>query len=208
MKGTGREGSSFDQVGRGEQTATTWPVCTRYAGGLAGLAGQPSQDSGRNSLELCRFYSMTAGPHVPVHLFCLVLSSGVAKIPGGGPVARPPGPHPYQGSAREPVSAGSRLQPARTTYRWRPLETVGNRSAPMACGPDVDQARRSRGQRRSASRTLPTQGRPPPAAPDKRAPPATALLGGALAGSGPGTSPCIDGLSLVTSRVIPQQPSS
>jgi hypothetical protein len=40
------------------------------------------------------------------------------------------------------------------------------------------------------------QGRPPPAAPDKRAPPATALLGGALAGSGPGTSPCIDGLSL------------
>jgi hypothetical protein len=45
------------------------------------------------------------------------------------------------------------------------------------------------------------QGRPPPAAPDKRAPPATALLGGALAGSGPGTSPCIDGLSLVSGGV-------
>jgi hypothetical protein len=25
------------------------------------------------------------------------------------------------------------------TYRWRPLETVANRSAPMACGPNVDQ---------------------------------------------------------------------
>src|SRR5215218_1692489 len=51
------------------------------------------------------------------------------------------GPHPYQGSAPGPVSAGSRLQPARTTYRWRPLETAANRSAPMACGPNVDQAR-------------------------------------------------------------------
>jgi hypothetical protein len=61
------------------------------------------------------------------------------------------------------------------------------------------------GQRRSASRTLPRRGRPPPAAPDKRAPPATALLGGALAGSGPGTSPCIDGLSLVTDMVVPQR---
>jgi hypothetical protein len=61
------------------------------------------------------------------------------------------------------------------------------------------------GQRRSASRTLPRRGRPPPAAPDKRAPPATALLGGALAGSGPGTSPCVDGLSLVTGMVVPQR---
>ena len=146
MKGTGREGSSFYQVGRGEQTATTWPVCTRYAGGLAGLAGQPSQDPGRNSLELCRFYSMTAGPHVPVHLFCLVLSSDVAKIPGGRPSSAPPRPHPYQGSAPGPVSAGSRRQPARTTYRWRPLETVANRSAPMGCGPNVDQRRESDGR--------------------------------------------------------------
>jgi hypothetical protein len=29
--------------------------------------------------------------------------------------------------------------------RWRPLETVANRSAPMACGPNVDQAHRARG---------------------------------------------------------------
>ena len=47
--------------------------------------------------------------------------------------------HPYQGSAPGPVSAGWRLPPARTTYRWKPLETVANRSAPMACGPNVDQ---------------------------------------------------------------------
>jgi hypothetical protein len=60
---------------------------------------------------------------------------------------------------------------------------------------------RSWGQRRSASRGLAWQGRPPPAAPDKRAPPATASVGGALAGSGPGTSPCIDGLSLVSGGV-------
>jgi hypothetical protein len=31
-----------------------------------------------------------------------------------------------------------------------------------------------------------------------------ALVGGALAGSGPGTSPCVDGLSLVTGVVVPQ----
>jgi hypothetical protein len=49
---------------------------------------------------------------------------------------------PYQGSAPGPLSAGSRRQPARTTYRGRPLETVANRSAPMGCGPNVDQAKR------------------------------------------------------------------
>jgi hypothetical protein len=51
------------------------------------------------------------------------------------------GPHPYQGSAPGPVTAGSRLPPARTTYRWRPLETVANRLDPMGCGPNVDQPR-------------------------------------------------------------------
>jgi hypothetical protein len=47
------------------------------------------------------------------------------------------------------------MQPARTTYRWRPLETVANRSAPMACGPNVDQAalrRSSCGLRRCLER--------------------------------------------------------
>ena len=43
------------------------------------------------------------------------------------------------------------------------------------------------------------------AAPDSEPRPATALLGGALAGSGPGTSPCIDGLSLVTGMVVPKR---
>jgi hypothetical protein len=33
-------------------------------------------------------------------------------------------PHPYQGSAPDPVCAGSHLRPARTTYRWRPLRTA------------------------------------------------------------------------------------
>src|SRR5215207_3725828 len=36
---------------------------------------------------------------------------------------------------------------------------------------------------------------------------AIALLGGAPAGSGPGTSPCIDGLSLVSGMVVPQHPA-
>jgi hypothetical protein len=66
------------------------------------------------------------------------------------------------------------------------------------CGPMWTRHARPRRQRRTASRTLLKQGRPLPAAPDKRAPArAIALLGGALAGSGPGTSPCIDGLSLI-----------
>jgi hypothetical protein len=46
------------------------------------------------------------------------------------------------------------------------------------------------------------------AAPDKRAPPGNRLARGALAGSGPGTSPYIDGLSLVTGMVVPKRPSS
>jgi single-strand DNA-binding protein len=66
---------------------------------------------------------------------------------------------------------------------------------------------RSRGQRRSAWRTL--AGKETPAGCPRQASPAwaIALLGGALAGSGPGTSPCIDGLSLVTGMVVPQPPA-
>jgi hypothetical protein len=45
------------------------------------------------------------------------------------------------------------------------------------------------------------------AAPDKRAPPGNRLARGALAGSGPGTSPCIDGLSPVTGMVVSQRPA-
>jgi hypothetical protein len=43
--------------------------------------------------------------------------------------------------------------------------------------------------------------------PDKRAPPGNRLARGALAESGPGTSLCRDGLSLVTGMVVPQRPS-
>jgi hypothetical protein len=46
------------------------------------------------------------------------------------------------------------------------------------------------------------------AAPDKRAPPGNRLARGALAGSRLGTSPCIDGLSLVTGMVVSKRPSS
>ena len=46
------------------------------------------------------------------------------------------------------------------------------------------------------------------AAPDKRAPPGNRLARGALAGSGPGASPCIDGLSWVTGMAVPERPSS
>jgi hypothetical protein len=86
------------------------------------------------------------------------------------------------------VAQGSHLVTAKM-YRWRPLRTARNRSAPMGCGPNVDQARPLAGQRRSASRTLP--GKADPRRLPRQASPAwaIALLGGALAGSGPGTSP-------------------
>jgi hypothetical protein len=86
-----------------------------------------------------------------------------------------------------------------TMHRWRPLRTARFRWR-------VDQTwtrHRSRGQRRSASRTLARKG-DPRRLPRQASPAwAIALLGGALAGSGPGTSPCIDGLSLVTGMVVP-----
>jgi hypothetical protein len=100
-----------------------------------------------------------------------------------------------------------RIAPATCTNDLPP-ETAANCSAPIACGPNVDQARRSRGQRRAASRTLPSKADP------RRLPPASEprhgnrLARGALAGSGPGTSPCIDGLSLVTGMVVSKRPSS
>ena len=66
---------------------------------------------------------------------------------------------------------------------------------------------RSWGQRRSASRTLAGKG-DPRRLPRQASPPGDRLVRGALAGSGPGTSPCRDGLSLVTSMVVPQHPVS
>src|SRR5215208_3481785 len=74
----------------------------------------------------------------------------------------------------------------------------------MACGPNVDQHAPPVGAAALRAADLARQGRPPPAAPTSEPAWAIALLGGALAGSGPGTSPCIDGLSLVTGMVVPQ----
>jgi hypothetical protein len=113
-------------------------------------------------------------------------------------------------SGFSPGACFRRIAPA-TCANDLPLETAGDRCEPL--GSDGVWTKRGPGTplagaaaRRIAD--LAWQGRPPPAAPDKRAPPTTALLGGALAGSGPGTSPCIDGLSLVTGMVVPQRPSS
>jgi hypothetical protein len=84
-----------------------------------------------------------------------------------------------------------------------PLETAANRSAPMGCGPNVDQARPARGA--AAHRVADLGWKVDPRRLPRQASPARAiaLLGGALAGSGPGTSPCIDGLSLVTAMGYP-----
>jgi hypothetical protein len=85
-----------------------------------------------------------------------------------------------------------RIVPA-TWANDAPLETAANRSAPMGCGPNVDQARPARRrQRRTASR--PCRRKADPAScPRQATPPGNRLGRGALAGSGPGTSPCIDG---------------
>jgi hypothetical protein len=79
--------------------------------------------------------------------------------------------HPYQGSAHRLVFPGWHLRPGRTMNCWRPLETVTNRSAPMACGPDMDQAHPARGGSGAPHRGPCLAGDPRPAAPDKRAPP-------------------------------------
>src|SRR4030095_13242771 len=91
------------------------------------------------------------------------------------------------------------------------LETAGDRYEPLGSdgmwttrGPRTP-ARG--GPRRSASRTLP--GKEPPAGCPRQASPARAiaLLGGALAGSGPGTSPCIGGGALGPHTVGTQPPA-
>jgi hypothetical protein len=89
----------------------------------------------------------------------------------------------------------------------RGLETVANRSVPMPWPKRGPGPSRSWGQRRSAWRTLAGKADPRRLPPTSEPARAIALLGGALAGSGPGTSPCIDGLSLVTGMVVPQRPA-
>jgi hypothetical protein len=63
-----------------------------------------------------------------------------------------------------------------------------------------------RWQRRPASRLADAR-QTPPAAPTSEPRPVTALVGGALAGSGPGTSPCIDGCPWSPPWGVPQPPA-
>ena len=100
-----------------------------------------------------------------------------------------------------PRACFRRIAPA-TCANDLPLETAANRSAPMACGPSACPARGGSG----APPGGPWLARQTPAGCPRQASPAwaIALLGGALAGSGPGTSPCIDGLSLSTGMVVPR----
>jgi hypothetical protein len=92
-----------------------------------------------------------------------------------------------------------------------PLETAEDRYEPL--GSDGMWIRRGPGTPARGAATLRLADlawarQTPPTTPDKRAPArAIALLGGALAGSGPGTSPCIDGLSLTSGMVVPQHPA-
>jgi hypothetical protein len=110
----------------------------------------------------------------------------------------PPGLFPQDGACdlRERPTAGDRWRPLRTArLRWhvdqtwtRHLPARGGSGAPRVADPWL-------------ARETPA-GCPRQASPTR----AIALLGGALAGSGPGTSPCIDGLSLVTAMVVPPPP--
>jgi hypothetical protein len=94
---------------------------------------------------------------------------------------QPPGSFPQDGTCDlgERCTAGDHWRPLETArLRWH-VDKTWTRHAPLA------------GQRRSASRTLP--GKETPAGYPRQASPARAiaLLGGALAGSGPGTSPYV-----------------
>jgi hypothetical protein len=68
----------------------------------------------------------------------------------------------------------------------------------MACGPNVDQARSLAGAAALCVADLGWQGDPRRLPPTSEPRAGDRLVRGALAGSGPGTSPYIDGLSLVT----------
>ena len=88
--------------------------------------------------------------------------------------------------------------------------TAGDRCEPLGSdgvwprrGPG---APRSRGVAALRVADLGWQGDPGRLPPTSEPAMAIALLGGALAGSGPGTSPCVDGLSLVSGKVVPQNP--
>jgi hypothetical protein len=73
-----------------------------------------------------------------VPVVALPTEDGRRGRPPPGNLELNPGPHLYQGSP--PGIVSPRIAP--TTWADDvPLETVTNRSAPMDCGPNVDQAR-------------------------------------------------------------------
>jgi hypothetical protein len=109
-------------------------------------------------------------------------------------------PHPHQRSSPSPVSQAG-ASDLRTTYR---CGLVGSHRVWPNHGPGTP---RLWGQRRSASRTLAGKIDPRRLPPTNEAARAIALSGGAPAGSGPGTSPCIGGLSLTSGMVVPQHPA-
>src|SRR5215207_4243326 len=128
----------------------------------------------------------------------------LAVVDGSRSVAQNLGSHPYQGSARGLVSTGSQPRPAQRC-------TAGDRCEPL--GSDGVWTKRGPGMPACGGSGAPPGGpwlaRETPAGCPRQASPAwaIALLGGAPAGSGPGTSPCIDGLSLVSGMVVPQHPA-
>jgi hypothetical protein len=130
--------------------------------------GQPSENGGRNSIELCRFDSPIAG-HIFLLCFllsCFVLFCGLREGICSG---QGPGPHPERKIARVPTGSASRepslaghaqfsslvaapghgglirvLHPGRfpqgRTWHLGERCTAGNRWVPIGCGPNVDQA--------------------------------------------------------------------
>jgi hypothetical protein len=110
-------------------------------------------------------------------------------------------PHPYrQGSVPGPVSPGS--APA-TWANDVALGTVANRSVPMACGPNVDQACPARGGSGAPRHGSWLARETRPAAPDKRAHQGNRLVRGSHGGVWARDIPLYRGLSLVTAVVVP-----
>jgi hypothetical protein len=153
-------GCAWDWSGWGLRSAMAWVGPRPVA---PGRRGRPDANPVLTGVVRCDLVVRSpdvapARPRLGFRSRPVADASGAPVLRDHGPIGRPGTvrpmqasvrPHPYQGSARGLVSAGSRLRPVRATYRWRPLVTARDRSAPMACGPNVDQPttpRRALGQ--------------------------------------------------------------
>jgi hypothetical protein len=125
-----------------------------------------------------------------------------ADLPGTQGRSETPGEHPLISALYPVLGPQDRACDLRNDV---PLVTAENRSAPRIVAQTWTRHVPLVGAAARRVADLGWQGRPPPAAPDKRAPPGNRLVRGSLAGSGPGTSPCIDGLSLVSGIVVPRR---